>query len=129
MGEKGEVKNKLLIVEDDFENQKFLKLYLGKYFNIEISDSLNSSIESAKNNDFDIFLVDISLSGYGNGLDFITYLRKQSKYLQTPIICISAHVFPEDRKNALKAGATKFIARPIKNSLLLQTLMESLEEY
>lgn len=128
MGETGETKYKLLIVEDDFENQKFLKIFLSKYFNIEICDSLNSAIETSKNKDFDIFLVDISLRGYGNGLDFIRYLKSQNKYIEKPVICISAHVFPEDKKSAMIAGASNFIARPIKNSLLLKILMESLKK-
>jgi len=42
MGNAAELKPKLLIVEDDFENQKLLHFFLKRYFRVDICDSSDS---------------------------------------------------------------------------------------
>jgi DNA-binding response OmpR family regulator len=117
-------KPKLLVVEDDFENQKLLEIYLSKKFDIMVCDSADSFYECLKNSKFDMFLVDISLLGDKNGLELMKELRQSSEYVNSPIVCISAHVFPADRENAFKAGADEFLARPIYNEELLASLLK-----
>ena len=118
-----EQKPRLLVIEDDFENQRLLEIYLKKKFDIMVCDSADSFYECLKNNKFDIFLVDISLLGDKNGLELMKELRQSPEYTNSPIICISAHVFPADRENAFNAGADEFLARPIYNEDLLSSLI------
>jgi CheY-like chemotaxis protein len=118
-----EKKPKLLVVEDDFENQKLLEIYLRKKFEVIVCDSADSFYECLNKNKFDLFLVDISLLGDKNGLQLMKELRLSTEYTNAPIICISAHVFPADRENAFNAGADEFLARPIFNEDLLSSLI------
>jgi len=118
-----ERKPKLLVVEDDFENQKLLEIYLRKKFEVTVCDSADSFYECLKDNKFEMFLVDISLLGEKNGLELMKELRQTPEYTDSPIICISAHVFPADRENAFNAGADEFLPRPIYNQELLSSLI------
>jgi len=118
-----ERKPKLLVVEDDFENQKLLEIYLRKKFEVTVCDSADSFYECLKDNKFEMFLVDISLLGEKNGLELMKELRQTPEYTDSPIICISAHVFPADRENAFNAGADEFLPRPIYNQDLLSSLI------
>lgn len=56
-------KPNLLVVEDDYENQKFLQIFLKRKFNLEICDSSETFYEKLNHAKFDIILMDISLRG------------------------------------------------------------------
>ena len=118
------IKPKLLIIEDDPENQKLLQLYLKRVFEVTICDSEDSFHECLSRDSYDIFLVDISLRSGKNGLELTKELRQSKKYFDSPVICLSAHVFPKDKINAFEAGVDEFLTRPIYNQDLLSSLIE-----
>ncbi len=128
MGDQKKIKPGLLIVEDDIMSLQFYKMLLQKEFNIYCADSYTSSIEKLNTYHFDIFLIDISINGDGNGLDVIRYLRKNERYFNVPIICLSAHVFPEDQNRAINAGADFFLSKPVDNKFLKKTLINSVDK-
>ena len=118
-------KPKLLVTEDDFENQKFLEMFLRRNFEVEICDSEQSFYEHLNKKKFDVILMDISLRGNKNGLELTKELRKMPGYEKIPIVCLSAHAFKKDRDNALNAGVDVFLTKPVENKILLSTLMEA----
>ena len=115
----------LLVTEDDFENQKFLEMFLRRNFEVEICDSEQSFYEHLNKKKFDVILMDISLRGNKNGLELTKELRKMPGYEKIPIVCLSAHAFKKDRDNALNAGVDVFLTKPVENKILLSTLMEA----
>jgi two-component system sensor histidine kinase BarA len=120
-------KPKLLITEDDIENQKFLQMFLKRKFDVRICDSGKSFYEKINEEKIDIILMDISLKGNKNGLELTKEIRKISGYENIPIVCLSAHAFKKDRDNALEAGVDIFLTKPVENSILMNSLLESLE--
>jgi DNA-binding response OmpR family regulator len=128
MEHKTEKKPNLLIVEDDYENQRFLQLFLRKYLNVDVCDSSESFYEKMNLNKYDILLMDISIKGKKNGLELTQELKNNSDTSSIPIICYTAHALHKDRLNALDAGCDVYISKPsdiyyLLNSifLLLQT--------
>ncbi len=119
-----ENKPKLLITEDDFENQKFLEMFLKRSFDVEICDSEQSFYESLKKKKFDVILMDISLRGNKNGLELTNELKKMPGYEKIPVVCLSAHAFKKDRDNAINAGVDVFLTKPVENKILMNTLLE-----
>ena len=115
-------KSKILIVEDDQDTQKFLKLFLSRKFEIDICNSDITFYESIKNKKFDLIIMDISIKGSRNGLQLTTEIKNSEKFKDIPIICLTAHIFDTDRKNAYNAGADIFLTKPVSNDLLLQTI-------
>lgn len=118
------LKPKLLVVEDDIENQKLIETYLKRKFEISVCDSEETFNEQLNKNNFEVFLVDISLRGPKNGLQLVTELRQSKQYSNAPIICISAHVFPKDRQNAFDAGVDEFLPRPIRNEDMMSAIIK-----
>ncbi len=116
-------KPKLLVVEDDFENRKLIEVCLRNKFEIGVSDSEDTFYEELNKTKYDIFLVDIYIKGKKNGLQLVKELREMPLYANSPILCISAHVFPEDRLNAFDAGVDEFLARPIRNEEMLAAIL------
>ena len=120
-----ENKPRLLVTEDDFENQKFLEMFLKRNFEVDICDSEQSFYEQINKKKFDVILMDISLRGNKNGLELTKELRKKHGYENIPIVCLSAHAFKKDRDNALNAGVDVFLTKPVENKVLLNTLLDA----
>jgi len=115
----------MLVVEDDLDNRQLIEIYLKRKFRISVCDSEDSFYCQLQKNKFDIFLVDISLRGPKDGLQLVKELRLTDEYTNVPIVCISAHVFPKDRQNAFDAGVDEFVARPVRNELMLKYIIDA----
>lgn len=122
------IKPNLLITEDDFENQKFLEMFLKRNFDVEICDSEQSFYEHLNKKKFDVILMDISLRGNKNGLELTKELKKMPGYNKTPVICLSAHAFKKDRDNAMNAGVDVFLTKPVENKVLMNTLLDAVSK-
>lgn len=121
-------KPNLLVVEDDYENQKFLQIFLKRKFELQICDSSETFYQKMEENNFDIILMDISLRGKKDGLQLTEELRNSEKYKNMPIVGLSAHAFQRDKDNAYKAGVDVFLTKPVQNDVLMDTLVKTLEK-
>lgn len=121
------VKPKLLITEDDFENQKFLELFLKRYFEVDICDSSDTFYNFIESKKYDIILMDISIRGNRNGLELTSELKSNPEYSSIPIVCYTAHAFNRDRVNALNAGCDAYLSKPSDIRTLLGSLIEMLK--
>jgi DNA-binding response OmpR family regulator len=128
MEEKQAAKPRLLIVEDDYENQKFLQIFLKRKFDLEICDSSETFYKKLEESKFDIILMDISLRGKKDGLQLTQELRGKDNYKNMPIVGLSAHAFQRDKDNAYNAGVDVFITKPVQNDVLMDTLIKTLEQ-
>ncbi|HUX60505.1 MAG TPA: response regulator [Ignavibacteriaceae bacterium] len=121
-------KPKILITEDDFENQRFLKLFLKKNFDVYMCDSDQTFYECIKDTKFDVILMDISLRGKKNGLQLTKELKETPGYEDIPIVCLTAHAFKKDRDTAMEAGVNVFLTKPVENHILMETLLGVLKK-
>ena len=121
-------KPKLLIVEDDYENQKFLQLFLKKKFDVDICDSADTFYAKMKEKKFDLILMDISLRGKKDGLQLTQELRQSDDNKNIAVVGLSAHAFQKDKDNAYRAGVDVFITKPVQNDVLMDALITTLEK-
>ena len=118
----------VLVVEDDFENQKFLKIFLQRRFNVDVCDSADTCYEQLAKQEFDLLIMDISLRGKKDGLQLTKELRSNDTYKNLPIVCLSAHAFQRDKDNAYNAGVDVFITKPVQNHILLAAILKVLKD-
>ncbi len=121
-------RSKILIVEDDYDTLQFLRLLLEKYYDIEdcrTDESFNELIDKLT---FDLIIMDIAIKGYKNGLQITREMKSSNKYKHIPILCLSAHVMEQDKRNAIDAGVDKFLPKPVANCALLKTISELLQK-
>jgi len=119
-----EKKPRILIVEDELESQKYFELILRKKFDLDLCDTKKSMYSLLSKQVYDAIIMDISLKGGTNGVDLIKELKKSTSNINTPIICLSAHAFSEDRSKAEDAGADIYLTKPIKGQILINALEE-----
>lgn len=121
-------KPRLLIVEDDYENQKFLQIFLKRKFDLALCDSSDTFYEKLNESKFDIILMDISLRGKKDGLQLTKEIRAMEEYKNLPVVGLSAHAFQRDKDNAYNAGVDIFLTKPVQNDVLMDTLLRTLEK-
>jgi CheY-like chemotaxis protein len=61
-------------------------------------------------------LMDLDLRGTEDGLDLTRSLRAQGRWMQIPIVALTAYAALEDRNRALEAGCDDFLAKPLSRS-------------
>jgi CheY-like chemotaxis protein len=121
-------KSRLLVVEDDEDSQKFLNLFLKRKFEIEMCNSEETFYNKLKSSKFDLILMDVSLRGEKDGLQLTREIKQIDEYKEIPVIALTAHAYQRDRAEAYKAGVNYFLTKPVKNELLLETLLTAKEE-
>lgn len=117
----------LLVVEDDYDSQKFLQLFLRREFIVDVCDSSETFYAILEDHKIDIILMDISLRGTKNGLELTAELKADEQYKDIPVVVLTAHAFHKDKENAYKAGVDAFLTKPVQNDILLSTLIKILK--
>ena len=121
-------KPRILVAEDDKENQKYLDFILRRNYEIDFCDSPDDFFMLISSKTYDIVIMDITLKGEQSGLSLIRKLKQKKEFSEIPIVGLSAHVFSQDRKKALEAGADVYLTKPIGNKKLMDTLEKLLTQ-
>ena len=75
----------------------------------------------------DLVLLDIGMPG-GSGLNTLTALKNSSKTFEIPVIVISGSLDKDMPDKVAKAGAARFLEKPVDPSMLLQVIREVMDE-
>jgi two-component system chemotaxis response regulator CheY len=81
------------------------------------ADNGLTALEIAEKQDIGFFLVDWNMPGM-NGLDFIKKIRSNPKYTQTPIVMVTSEAAKYNVMEAIDAGATNYVIKPIHGDVL-----------
>lgn len=118
----------LLIVEDDIENLKFLKILLKNNFQIESCDNAEDFMSILDQKNIDVILMDITIRGSKDGLQLTKEIKNNSKYSHIPIVGLTAHAFQKDKLNAMRAGVDYFFTKPVDGIILRDKLLSFVKE-
>ncbi len=115
---------KVLLAEDNENNQRLLSLYLNK-MGLQVAPAENGAVAvmQALNNPFDLILMDMQMPVL-SGVDAVRRLRANG-YRQT-IIALTANATNEDRRLCLDAGCQDFLTKPVTRERLYQMLAKYL---
>ncbi|SCY12674.1 hybrid sensor histidine kinase/response regulator [Desulfoluna spongiiphila] len=120
--------NKVLVVDDNPSTLMILKRYMETFgFRTEIAESAESALEryrrSREKDPFALVIMDIHLPAM-DGIDAVAHIKEESAGEAPPVICISAYGRDREVDRAREAGADGFLMKPIKQSILFDTIME-----
>ena len=120
---------KILLAEDNVVNRLVVTRLL-EPFDVRI-DSAGTGIEAvrlAATRRYDVIFMDMVMPDM-DGLKATRTLRAaHGPNRETPIIALTANVYPEDVAACHAAGMTHFIAKPLRREALLTALIQSLKE-
>ncbi|WP_169306807.1 response regulator transcription factor [Pedobacter polaris] len=116
------MKNKILIVEDEFLMLSFLRQRTEKEnFKVDIAIDGNQAIECIDKNKYDCILVDLMLP-FVSGFELIAHIRANKQNKETPIIVLSALSTESTIIETLSIGANDFLKKPFALNVLLTKL-------
>ena len=115
---------KILLVEDNKINQMITqKMLENKKTICEIVENGEEAIEKARNNHYDLILMDVHLPGI-NGTDATKVIRTFNN--KTPIIALTAISLNENREMLLSFGMNDVITKPFEPNNFYEIIAQNL---
>lgn len=120
------VKASLLIVEDDASQSAILSMDLKRRgFQVEAVKSGEDAIQKMQEQDYDVVIADLKLSG---GMDGLTVLKKTKEFLpDTEVVMVTGHGTIHNAVEAMKGGAYDYLTKPFETDELAVILEKALE--
>ena len=120
------LKARILIVDDNLDNVRLLKLVLGDagYSSVTSTVDPREVYPLHRANDFDLILLDLLMPGM-DGFEVMEALKEFERDGYLPVLVITG--LPEQNVRALKLGAKDFISKPVDRAELLVRVHNMLE--
>jgi len=117
--------SQILIIEDDREILKFLKIHFNRFFsNISISSDSREALKLIKSKPFDLVISDIVMPNL-NGLKLLKEIRITKK--EMPVILMSGYANESNRRNARKLDIDEIFEKPLDLKKLFIAIRTELE--
>lgn len=104
----------ILIAEDIESNFMLMKAFVGKRCRLVWAKNGQEAVDLFLQEQPDLIFMDIKMP-IMNGYEATQAIRNLSK--EVPIVAITAFAFESDRQEALSAGCTDFMTKPISRQL------------
>src|SRR5581483_4221882 len=120
---------RVLIVEDNIDNYELVRFLLERAGHTTMwARSGKEGIDMAKTDHPDLILMDLSLPEM-DGWTATERLKSDPLTKQIPVVALTAHTLPGDRKRALEAGCDGYLSKPMNMALFNETIEETLEKF
>tara|TARA_B100000683_G_scaffold66135_1_gene64993 strand:- start:332 stop:1009 length:678 start_codon:yes stop_codon:yes gene_type:complete len=115
----------ILVVDDDDGIRSLVKKFLSENnFLVSTSESAENASKKIKLIKFDLIILDIMMPGK-SGLEFI---KENKRYLNTPIILLTAKGEPSERIEGLEIGADDYLPKPFEPKELILRIQNILNK-
>jgi two-component system cell cycle response regulator DivK len=121
------MKNKILVIEDNEQNMYLATFILEKH-SFQVIQAYNGveGVAFAIDQEPDLILLDIQLPEM-DGYAVARELRKNQRLRETPIVAVTSYAMPGDREQALQAGCSGYIEKPINPDTFINQIEEFLK--
>ena len=119
--------NRILLVEDNASNRELAKLVLvGNGFEVDIAVDGDEGLHKARSRVYDLVLMDVELPGM-DGLTLTRMLKADPKTAGVPIVALTANAMKGNEQEALAAGCSGYISKPIEVANFVQRISTYIE--
>jgi signal transduction histidine kinase/ActR/RegA family two-component response regulator len=130
LGAAGQRPRRLLLVEDNFVNQRVAVYMLTKLgAQVDVAQHGREAIEMLGKTAYDAVLMDCQMPEM-DGFEATRIIRDRTSAVldhDVPVIAMTAAAFPEDRARALASGMSDFMTKPVDRSVLAGMLAKWLK--
>ncbi|XGV98539.1 MAG: response regulator [Leptolyngbya sp. BL-A-14] len=118
---------RILLAEDNEANITTVMSYLEAHeFQVMLARNGVEAVQMAKQHQPHLILMDIQMPEM-DGLEAIRQIRADATTGSVPIIALTALAMPGDLERCLAAGASDYVAKPVKLKLLLKQITQQLQ--
>jgi two-component system, OmpR family, response regulator ResD len=108
--------NKVLIVDDEFQMRRLLRLYLGQEnYLVEEAENGKEAIQKVGISDYDLMILDVMMP-LVDGWQTLEQVRKIS---DIPVLMLTAKASVQDKVSGLSLGADDYLVKPFDESELM----------
>ncbi len=113
---------KILIIEDNYDNLALMKLLLERWGKTVITAMDGHwGLKLARAEHPDLILLDIDMPVM-NGWQVIHEVKQDPQLRHIPILVVTAHLLPNERKKVLAAGGDGYVSKPFRVPELLKEI-------
>ena len=113
---------KVLLVEDDEPTQTIIKYILKNACELRITNCGEEAINLARQNKYELILMDIKLNFGMNGIQTTREIRKIKGYEYATIIAVTAYAMKGDEEYFLSQGLSYYISKPFNFNKFVSTV-------
>jgi two-component system cell cycle response regulator DivK len=109
-------KPRVLVVEDNIDNFELVRFLLERA-GYQVFSAANGveGVDAAKREQPDLILMDLSMPEM-DGWNATSHLKADEQTRHIPVLALTAHTLPGDRKRAIDAGCDGYISKPLNVS-------------
>ncbi len=120
--------SQILVVDDEPINREIAVIQLeAAGLAVDTAEDGIEAVALARKTAYAAIFMDMQMPNL-NGLDATRRIREIPEYQETPIIAMTANVYPEDKARCAEAGMNDFLAKPFDPDTLFATLLRSLNQ-
>lgn len=114
---------KVLLVDDDMRNVFALSTLLEsqQMTVVTAGDGQEALDLLQQHTDIDLVLMDVMMPNM-DGYEATRHIRKNHRYLDLPVIALTAKAMAGDREKCIEAGASDYITKPVDNAQLVSLM-------
>ena len=114
---------KVLVVDDNPINQKFLYYSLKKYYEIETADNGLEAVRMLESQYFDVVLMDLTMPVM-DGAEATKVIRNSVSFRNKdiPIIFVTTNDYEHERIRCIENGGDDYLIKPVYVSELLSAI-------
>ena len=112
---------KIMLVDDNKANLSIAKSMLDSYYDVFALQSASKLFEFLKHITPDLILLDIEMPDM-SGYDVIKILKVDQRYIDIPVIFLTARNEENDELEGLALGAVDYVTKPFSSAILLKRI-------
>jgi two-component system cell cycle response regulator DivK len=115
-------KKRILVVEDNMDTYELVRFILEKngyetFLAVNGRDGVNAALKQNP----DLIIMDLSMPEM-DGWTATGLIKQNTRTSKIPLIVVTAHALPGDRKRALDAGCDEYLIKPMDLLELVETV-------
>ena len=119
---------KVLVVEDSSAMRGLIASIVDQVEDCEVVEVAGGfdALRQLPRERFSLIITDINMPDI-NGLELLSFIRKNPNYLLTPVLIVSTESSERDRAKGLALGANAYVTKPFAPDELRATVLRLLE--
>jgi two-component system cell cycle response regulator DivK len=121
-------KGHVLVVEDNLDNYELVRTILEMVgYDTFLADNGRDGVTAARKQKPDLILMDMSLPEM-DGWNATKLIREDPETAHIPMIALTVHTLPIERKRALDAGVDAYLPKPYDAGQLIRLVESTLKD-
>lgn len=119
---------KVLLVEDNQDNQDLMRFLLERNgYEVVTANNGRLALDVARSENPDVVLMDLTMPEM-DGWEAAAAMKEDPALAHIPLVAVTAHTLPGDRRKTLGAGFDNYVSKPINVKMFDHIVAQSFKK-